>query len=270
MKRTARIAYITQQLTDNPNKLFSLNYFCNELSAAKSTISEDISIVKDAAETAEIGKIITITGKNGGVKFIPCLTKEKCAAIQSELCDKLADPSRNLGEGFIYTSDLMFDPHFTKKLASIFAQIYSNHEIDYVVTIETKGLPLAFMTAQYLGIPTVVVRREPKISEGPTISINYFSGTAGRMKKMSISKKSIVPGSSAIIIDDFMRAGGSIKGICELLSEMNVTTKGIGVAIASTEPETKKVDSYTPLVYFNKKNNSYTSAFPNEEVLTMI
>lgn len=270
MKRSARITYITQQLTDNPNKLFPLSYFCNELDASKSTISEDIAIVKDAVKTAEIGKITTFTGKNGGVKFTPHLTKDKCITIQAELCSKLKDPSRNLGEGFIYTSDIMFDPHFTKKLASIFAQIYSKQDIDYVVTIETKGLPLAFMTAQYLGIPTVVVRREPKISEGPTISINYFSGTAGKMKKMSISKKSISPRSNAIIIDDFMRAGGSIKGICELLSEMNVTIKGIGVAIASTEPENKKVDTYTPLVFFNKNNTSDTAAFPNEEILSML
>ena len=66
---------------------------------------------------------------------------------------------------------------------------------------------------------------------------------------MSISKRAAEPGSKALIIDDFMRGGGSIKGIAEILSEVDISVVGIGVAIANIEPKQKKVSNYFPIVH---------------------
>lgn len=255
MKRAGRIAAMVKIFTDHPNQVFSLKHFCDMFDSAKSTISEDINIIRDSLIETKLGNIQTIPGPTGGVKFVPYVNEENCIKVQNRLCRELNEPFRFLGGGFLYTSDIMFNPSFIYEMASIFAKIFSDKQADYVVTIETKGIPLALMTAKLLNIPTVVVRREPRISEGPTISINYFSGSAGRMKKMSVSKKSVIPGSKAIIIDDFMRAGGSIKGIYELLSELDVEVCGVGVAIASTTPESKKISDYEALVYMGEVND---------------
>lgn len=254
MKRSGRIANMVKIFTDNPNQIFTLNHFCKIFDCAKSTISEDINIIRNSFLETEQGNIITIPGPAGGVKFTTHVDKKKCANVQDRLALELNKPFRFLGGGFLYTSDIMFNPSFIYEMASIFANIFENRQADYVVTIETKGIPLALMTAKLLNIPTVVVRREPRISEGPTISINYFSGSAGRMQKMSVSKKSVIPGSKALIIDDFMRAGGSIKGIYELLSELDVEVCGVGVAIASIFPEAKKISQYDALVYMGEVN----------------
>lgn len=254
MKRSGRIATMVKIFTDNPNQIFTLNHFCKIFDCAKSTISEDINIIRNSFLETEQGNIITIPGPAGGVKFTTHVDKKKCDNVQDRLALELNKPFRFLGGGFLYTSDIMFNPSFIYEMASIFANIFENRQADYVVTIETKGIPLALMTAKLLNIPTVVVRREPRISEGPTISINYFSGSAGRMQKMSVSKKSVIPGSKAIIIDDFMRAGGSIKGIYELLSELDVEVCGVGVAIASIFPEAKKISQYDALVYMGEVN----------------
>lgn len=254
MKRSGRIANMVKIFTDNPNQIFTLNHFCKIFDCAKSTISEDINIIRNSFLETEQGNIITIPGPAGGVKFTTHVDKKKCDNVQDRLALELNKPFRFLGGGFLYTSDIMFNPSFIYEMASIFANIFENRQADYVVTIETKGIPLALMTAKLLNIPTVVVRREPRISEGPTISINYFSGSAGRMQKMSVSKKSVIPGSKALIIDDFMRAGGSIKGIYELLSELDVEVCGVGVAIASVFPEAKKISQYDALVYMGEVN----------------
>ena len=58
---------------------------------------------------------------------------------------------------------------------------------------------------------------------------------------MSIAKRAAQTGKKALIIDDFMRGGSSIKGICELLAEVDTEVAGIGVAIVSKEPEEKKI-----------------------------
>lgn len=268
MKRISRVGTIIKILSDSPNKAFGLGYFCNLFGAAKSSISEDISIAKDIVESMNLGLIKTVPGAGGGVFFLPYVNDSQCLEIQEELCNLINNPSRILGGGFLYTSDIMFNPVFASKMAPIFARKFADSGADYVATIETKGIPLALMTARLLNIPTIVVRRETKISEGPTVSINYFSGSTNRIQKMSMAKKATVPGTKALIVDDFMRAGGSLKGISELLGEFDVEVCGIGIAIASVTPEIKKVDSYTPLVYLGNvnENKNTIDVFPNIQI----
>ena len=46
-------------------------------------------------------------------------------------------------------------------------------EADYVVTMETKGIPMALMTAKAMNLPLVIIRKDIKVSEGPTLSMTY-------------------------------------------------------------------------------------------------
>ena len=52
-KRTERIGAIVKILSDNPNKIFTLSHFTNQFNAAKSTISEDLLVVKNVFEKLE-------------------------------------------------------------------------------------------------------------------------------------------------------------------------------------------------------------------------
>ncbi len=256
MKKSERIGAIIKILTDNPNKLIKLTYFCEELNAAKSSISEDISVAKEVMTTLSLGKIITISGAEGGVKYVPIINEERFKQIQNNLIEKLNDPSRYVGGGFLYTSDIMFDPEYIKQMASYFATYFKDSGAECVVTLETKGIPLAFLTASLLNIPSVVLRRESRISDGPTVSINYFSGSAERIQKMSLSKKAVQNFKKALIIDDFMRAGGSLKGIEEMLMEFDITVVGIGVAITTLAPKKKKVNDYVSIIYYDDAESS--------------
>ena len=70
MKRSHRVGAICQTLTESPEKVFSLNYFCEKFSAAKSSISEDISAAKEAVKASGYGYIETIAGASGGVRYV--------------------------------------------------------------------------------------------------------------------------------------------------------------------------------------------------------
>ncbi len=94
------------------------------------------------------------------------ISPEKAKEVQENLCTLLQEENRILGGGFLYTSDIMYNPNIVKGMAQIFAKKFRNAGADYVATIETKGIPVAFMTAQLLNIPVIVIRRETKISEG--------------------------------------------------------------------------------------------------------
>ena len=268
MKRAGRIAAIVKILSDHPNRSFGLGYFCELFGAAKSSISEDISYAGEVVKELDLGMIRTLPGARGGVRFVPWITDAQCLRIQEDLCEALGSADRFVGGGFLYTSDIMYDPEHTADMGAVFARLFHDSGADCVATIETKGIPVAYMTARLLNLPLVVIRREAKISEGPTMSINYFSGSASRVQKMSMSKKSAVPGSKALIIDDFMRAGGSLKGIGELLAEFEIEVCGIGVAVAAVEPAEKKINNYTPLVYLGSldENAKTIEVFPNNQL----
>jgi purine operon repressor len=268
MKRTERIGAIIKILTDTPEKIYSLAYFCEMFDAAKSSISEDIKSAGEAIAFTGTGYLETVAGAKGGVKFVPDITDEKVAALQEEFCERLSDPSRLLGGNFIYTSDLFYDPELIQRIASVFARKFRNSGADYVATVETKGIPLAARVSHLLNLPLVVIRREAKISEGSTVSINYFSGSYDRIQRMSMSKRAITSGSKVLVIDDFMRGGGSVVGISEMVQEFGSTVCGVGVAIASVVPEKKKVDDYTCLVYIDDiiKEDKSIRLIPNKNL----
>jgi purine operon repressor len=151
------------------------------------------------------------------------------------------------------------------KLSRVFARIFRDCGADYVATVETKGIPLAYNVAWLLNLPLVIVRREANISEGSTISINYISGSYDRLQKMSMSKRSVKNGSKVLVIDDFMRGGGSVTGIAEMMNEFDSKIVGVGIAIVSTEPEKKKVSGYVNFVDLGTVDpeNKVIEAYPN-------
>lgn len=268
MKRIGRVAYLIKTLSDSPNLIFPLHHFTKEFGIAKSSVSEDIGKAKAIVKEMHIGVIETISGPNGGVRFVYNIEDFQVKKTQESLCNLLKSSDRFLGGGFLYTSDIMFDPVMSENLAKIFARKFQDSGADYVATIETKGIPLAIMTAKLLNIPLIVVRRETKISEGSTVSINYFSGSTDKIQKMSMSKRSIKGGKKALIIDDFMRAGGSIKGITELLSEFDIDVAGVGVAIVSHMPRNKKIKEYTPIIFMEEilEGSSGIKLIPNNQI----
>ena len=67
---------------------------------------------------------------------------------------------------------------------------------------------------------------------------------------MSLSKRSIKKQSKCIFIDDFMKAGGTARGIINLLKEFESEVLGIGVLIDSIEHEHKLIDEYISIIQF--------------------
>ena len=70
-KRMERVVALTKILVDHPQQLFSFSYFCKKFEVAKSTLSEDVVAVKNGLELFGLGKVETLAGAAGGVRFIP-------------------------------------------------------------------------------------------------------------------------------------------------------------------------------------------------------
>lgn len=249
MRRSDRLVALTNYFLENPRVHVSLPYFSKHYDAAKSSISEDLDIIDRVFLNDGIGRLETVAGAAGGVKYIPDYASGKSKQFIDELCETLEDPERLLPGGYLYMSDLLGDPALVKQIGRIFASEFTGLGIEAVVTVATKGIPLAYAVASLLNVPVVIVRRDPMVTEGSSVSINYVSGSSRKIQTMVLPKRSLKEGANVCIIDDFMKAGGTINGIVSLLAEFNANVKGIGVLVeADDEEDERVVENYLSLV----------------------
>ncbi|MEW9672674.1 pur operon repressor [Ammoniphilus sp. 3BR4] len=247
LRRSARLVDMTQHLLDNPYRLIPLTLFAEEFGSAKSSISEDLSIIKELFEYKGIGILKTVAGAAGGVKYIPVMKQELALQAVQEICLSLEKSDRLLPGGYLYMSDILGNPEILNKIGKIMATVFVEKEIDFIMTVETKGIPLAYATANYLNVPVVIVRRDSKVTEGSVVSINYVSGSSKRIQTMSLARRVLPENSKVLIIDDYMKAGGTVRGMVDLLREFNAEVMGIGVFVEAAEVEEKVVEEYISL-----------------------
>lgn len=247
-RRSERLIDMTNYLLEHPHQLVPLTFFAERYSSAKSSISEDLAIVKETFEQRGIGTLQTVPGAAGGVRFFVKVSEEEVKPFIKELCELIAKPDRLLPGGYLYLTDILGNPTIVQKAGKIIASAYADSKIDVVVTVATKGIPLAYAVASQLNAPVVIVRRDSKVTEGPTVSINYVSGSTKRIQTMVLSKRSLAEGSKVLIVDDFMKAGGTVMGMFNLLEEFNARVAGIAVLVEAEKIKERLVDDYLSLV----------------------
>ena len=248
IRRNERMSAMMKILSDSPNRNFNLSYFCELFGSAKSTMSEDIDLLSQVLTTYGMGSLETVTGAAGGVRYRRVMPRKQALAAVEELCGRLSGTERVLPGGFLYYSDILSDPQTVKTMGAIFATEYYDAAPDFVLTMETKGIPVALATADALGVPLVIARHASKVYEGSAVNINYVSGSSGSIQTMSLSRRAVTPGQRCLIIDDFLKGGGTAKGMCDLMSEFDVTVVGMAFVMATRIPEKKRVSQARALM----------------------
>ena len=252
LKRSERIVVMTEYLLKNTNKLIPLTYFVSKFNQAKSSISEDIHIIKNGFKEENIGEVRTLAGVSGGVIFTPTLVEEDAKEILDGFLEKISGGNRLLAGGYIFMSDIIGDPSLMNKLARVVATVYKNKEVDAVVTVATKGIPVAYAIASILNKPVIIIRRDNKVTEGTTVAINYVSGSTKKIETMILSKRSLNTGSKVLLVDDFMRGGGVLTGMESLMNEFDVDVVGKVIITQCFDSSREHEDDY---LYLSKIEN---------------
>lgn len=252
LKRSGRLVDMTRYLIQHPNELISLSFFSERYQSAKSSISEDLDIVEETFKEQKTGSLITVPGAAGGVKYVPTADLAEAKRIFRELGVQLEKSDRWLPGGYLYMTDILGSPRYVNEIGRLFASAFAERPVDIVMTMETKGIPLAYATASHLGVPVVIVRRAGRVTEGSTVSISYVSGSTRRIQSMALARRSLPTGSDVLIIDDFMKAGGTIRGMINLLEEFDARPAGVGVFVEAKEVSHRLIDDYLSLVKFRE------------------
>ncbi len=276
-RRGERVAAVTALLHQNPGRLFTLGELADLFGASRSSLSEDLAVIREASLAYGLGEVRTLPGVAGGAKFLPTVGPDQARGVIADLCREVSDPRRLVAGGYIYMTDIVFSPVWAGRLGQVFALLFSSTPkdrgvsvggagaaahatgsvaraaasaaagADYVVTVETKGIPLALMTARCLGLPLVVARRDLRVTEGSSVTMNYVSGSTGRIQTMSLPRRSLPQGARVLVVDDFMKAGGTVRGLRDLITEFGARVLAVGILTATAQPTEKLLDDYLAL-----------------------
>lgn len=249
IKRNERLGAMTRILTDTPNRIHTLGEFCEMFGAAKSTISEDIDLIASSFDLFDLGKVETVAGAAGGVRYRAIPSASRTRHVLEDLARRLQESGRMLPGGFLYTSDVTSEPATARALGEIMASKYYDKAPDFVLTMETKGIPIALMAAHMLNVPLVIARRDSRAYEGSAVKINYIAGGGNeRIETMALARRAVNPGQRALIVDDFMKGGGTLQGMVDMMREFQVEVVGVCVMISTSEPVEKRVKGASSLL----------------------
>ena len=113
-----------------------------------------------------------------------------------------------------------------------FKRIFSDTEINKILTIEASGIGIACITAQYFNVPVVFAKKsKTKNIAGDVYTSRVKSFTHGRIYDIIVSKDFIKPTDKILIIDDFLANGCALLGLAELIGQAGAQLQGAGIVI---------------------------------------
>ena len=112
VRRSDRLIDMTRYLLERPHTLISLTYFARRFDSAKSSLSEDLTILKRTFHERGTGILETVPGAAGGARFIPSISKQEAEQFVKQMASSLSEQSQfYLADMFtcqIYLADQIF------------------------------------------------------------------------------------------------------------------------------------------------------------------
>ena len=124
------------------------------------------------------------------------------------------------------------DPDLMQSVGIDFAEHFKDQGITRVLTIESSGIAPAVYTAQALGVPMVILKKQTsKILNGKVYQTNITSFTKGTSYELTLSMDYISSDDRVLIIDDFLANGEAAMGAVRLCRMAGASIAGIGILI---------------------------------------
>ena len=234
--RTERLLRVAARMMNAPSRPLSLTQLANDFGVSKAVISDDISLLTLALEAEGLGRVVVDRGRSGGAYYQPFVAGPLRRQWLTEVAETLSDPHRQLPAGFLYYSDLLFNPLYSQRLGAVMATLFCSSEPTIVMTSEVKGIPLGLSTAHALGVPLALCRFRNRASDGPAVCVHYPTPT-GEARAVYMGTKQLSSSDRVLIIDDFVRGGSTLQGMCQVADEFGAHIVGKGAFIKA---ESKK------------------------------
>lgn len=135
-------------------------------------------------------------------------------------------------------------PALMKTLGEEIAAYFTGKGITRVATIESSGIAPALMTAAALGVPLVILKKQPsKILNQDLYQTVVTSYTKGISYELTVSSHFMNESDHVLIVDDFLANGEAATGAIRLIRKSHATIAGMAVLIEKTfQPGRQKLE----------------------------
>lgn len=129
------------------------------------------------------------------------------------------------------------------------------HQFDFIVTVESKGIPFAHDLALYSGhTPSIVIRKSVKAYMDSPVITNVNSITTQHSQKLVLDGTiaTQLRGKQVVIADDVISTGNSLRAVEDLMTQMGAKVVD-RVAILAEGAAAQRTDIHflSPLPLFN-------------------
>ena len=126
----------------------------------------------------------------------------------------------------------MIDVRFVAELGREFYRLYKDCGVNKILTIESSGIGVACLTAQFFDCPVVFAKKaKSKNIDAETYSVPIASYTHGITSEVIVSKQYLGPGDRVLIIDDFLAKGNALLGLIKIIRDSGAELAGAGIVI---------------------------------------
>ena len=116
--------------------------------------------------------------------------------------------------------------------AKEFRRRFPSEKITKILTIESSGIGIACIAAQYFHVPVVFAKKAQSINiDGEIYHTKVESFTHKKVYDVIVSKKFLGPEDHVLVIDDFLANGCALMGLISLIRDAGATIEGAGIVI---------------------------------------
>ena len=154
------------------------------------------------------------------------------------LKDKIKKEGRVTEDNILMVDSFLnhqMDVEFFNEVGKEFKDRFKNDQIDKILTIESTGIGLGIITAQYFdNVPVVFgkkIERLPRNKREEVFNSEVYSFTKKTIDNVVVDKKFIKPGEKILIVDDFLANACAVFGLIDVVKQAGAEVVGVGIVI---------------------------------------
>lgn len=158
---------------------------------------------------------------------------------------------RILKDGKIIGNDILkvdsflnhqMDVQLFNEMGKEFYRLFAYKKITKILTIESSGIGIACIAAQYFNVPVVFAKKtEARNLDSEAYLSEVYSFTKDKTYIIRVSKNYINSKDTVLIIDDFLANGKAALGLAEIADQAGACLGGVGIAIEKGFQEGGKI-----------------------------
>lgn len=124
------------------------------------------------------------------------------------------------------------DIELFNEIGKEFKKRFRDKEITKILTLESSGIAIACITAQYFSVPVLFAKKHKAGNlDTHTYQADVYSFTKDRLYKVRVAKEYLQAQDKILIIDDFLAHGQALNGLLSIAQQAGAEVVGIGIVI---------------------------------------